>query len=175
MVRADDIQARKTPRREVRSTAIASPVPITETNRGDVMGQIRQLFSDGQNRDRVTAIRDIAAILGYQRLGTNIREILENDLRTAVRRGIVVNTNGQYTLDGRNISDYPIDHLVKMLLASIDNSWLTRAEATNATARWLGYRRTGAAISAALKSTINAAIRRGLLKRDGPDRIRRVR
>ena len=54
-------------------------------------------------------------------------------------------------------------------------AWQTRDEATTTTARRLGFRRTGSKIVAAFKSAINAAIRRGLVERDGPDMIRRAR
>ena len=48
--------------------------------------------------------------------------------------------------------------------------------AVSAAARHLGYRRrTGRKIAAAFKSAINAAIRRGLIERDGPEQIRRAR
>ena len=44
--------------------------------------------------------------------------------------------------------------------------------AVRAAARHLGFRRVGRNIQAAFKSAINAAIRRGLLERDGPHYIR---
>ena len=44
-----------------------------------------------------------------------------------------------------------------------------------AAARHLGFRRTGKRIKSAFKSAINAAIRLGLLERDGPHYIRKAR
>jgi hypothetical protein len=45
--------------------------------------------------------------------------------------------------------------------------------ATVAAARHLGYRRTGANFRAAVKSAINAAIRRRLVERDGAEMVRK--
>jgi hypothetical protein len=75
----------------------------------------------------------------------------------------------------RSIEQYTPDHLIDMLLAAMGGTWWTRDEAITAAARHLGFRRTGEKIRKAFKSAINAAIRRGLLERDGPDNIRRAR
>jgi len=75
----------------------------------------------------------------------------------------------------RSIEQYTLDHLVDMLLAAMGGTWWTRDETITAAARHLGFRRTGEKIRQAFKSAINAAIRRGLLERDGPDNIRRAR
>jgi hypothetical protein len=110
----------------------------------------------------------------YQCLGSNIRANLSEDLRAAVRRGILDNAGGRYSLLCRSIEEYTLDHLVKVLLAAIGSSWWSRDEAIVQGARHLGFRRTGRHIRAAFKSAINAAIRRGLLERDGAVWIRRA-
>jgi hypothetical protein len=111
----------------------------------------------------------------YQRAGRRIREILSRDIQTAVRRGILDNTGGDLSLLCRSIEQYTADHLVDVLLAAMGAPWWLRDEAISAAARHLGFRRTGEKIRKAFKSAINAAIRRGLLERDGPDFIRRAR
>ena len=108
-------------------------------------------------------------------MGFHIREVLDDHLRTAVRRGIVAGDRGLLEFDCRAIDDYSRDLLVEYLLAAMGASWWERADAMTATARHLGFRRTGKNIVAALKSAINAALRRGLLERDGPNYIRKVR
>jgi len=149
-------------------------VPIGQTDRNDVLATIRELFASGGPRNREAAIRDVANALGYRRLGPRIREVLGNDVQTAVRRGILERSGGEYSLLCRGIGQYTLDHLVAMLAAAMGGVWQTRAEATTAAARHLGYRRTGHKIAAAFKSAINAAIRRGLIERDGPNMIRRI-
>jgi hypothetical protein len=137
------------------------------------MAVIREVFSDGSARDRDDAIREISQALGYGRVGSNIRDALDDDLRTAVRRGILQNDRNGLSLLCRNIGEYERDHLVKMLIAAMGTGWWDRPDAIRATARHLGYRRTGSEIRAAMKSAINGAIRRGLIEADGP-RIRKA-
>ena len=151
------------------------PPPIDQTDRNAVLATIREVFAVGGPRGREDAIREVAAALGYQRTGHRIREILSREIQTAVRRGILDNTSGQLSLLCRSIEQYTADHLVEMLLAAMGGTWRTRDEAITAAARHLGFRRTGEKIRTAFKSAINAAIRRGLLERDGPDSIRRAR
>jgi len=59
-----------------------------------------------------------------------------------------------------------MDHLVNMLLTAMGSACSTRDEAIVAAAQHLGFPRTGENIQSAFKSTINAAIRRGLLERE---------
>ena len=131
------------------------------------MAAIRELFSDGKNRTREDAIAELTRTLGYQRAGSRIQEVLDNDLRTAVRRGILESrSGGKLRLLVRNIDEYSRDHLVEMLLSDL-RGWWDRDDLITATARYLGYRRTGSIIRNTLKSIINGAIRRGLLEYDG--------
>lgn len=136
---------------------------------------VREVFATGGARDRELAIRDVALALGYHRLGARIAEVVGNDVRTAVRRGILGQSAGEYSLLCRSIDEYTRDHLVAMLVSAMGNGWQTRTVAITAAARHLGYRRTGRKIATAFKSAINAAIRRGLIERDGPEQIRRAR
>ncbi|RIK81902.1 MAG: hypothetical protein DCC68_07555 [Planctomycetota bacterium] len=150
-------------------------MPIDQIDRNEVLAKIRDIFGAGEPRDRDQAIRDLAAALGYDRIGPRIREILGNDLQTAVRRGILENERGQYSLLCRTIDEYTLDHLVAMLVAAMGPSWQTRDDAIVVAARYMGYRRTGVRIQNAFKSAINAAIRRGIIERDGAAKIRRIR
>lgn len=170
---ADAASGNDKPRRE--KTVAAGPTPIDDTDRDEVLATIRQVFADGARRDRTTAIRDVAHALGYHRTGARIQDVLDTDLLTAVRRGILENERGELRLLCRSADDYTLDHRVEMLLAAMGGSWQTRDEAITAAARHLGFRRTGPAIRAALKSAINAGLRRGRLERDGADLIRKMR
>lgn len=151
----------------------AAPPPISEREPFEIMAAIRQVFDDGIERDRDAAIRDVARALGYERIGDRIRESLDGDIRAAVRRGILQNANGCLSILCRTIDGYTRDHLVEMLLSDMGGRWWYRDEIIRATARYLGFRRTGPTITKALKSAINGAIRRGLLESEGP-RVRRV-
>src|SRR5439155_3327188 len=107
--------------------------------------------------------------LGYRRVGAHIEEVLDNDIRTAVRRGILDNQLGDgLSLASRTIDGYAREHLSEMLLAGMGTAWWEREELIRQSARWLGFQRTGTAITEAFKSVINSAIRREVLESDGP-------
>ena len=136
--------------------------------------QIRQLFSDGKARDRDVALDHVARVLGYKRLGLRVRDVLNTDLLTAVRRGIVMNHGDGLILYNARIVDYKREALKKLFLASLGGSiWTEREDAIRKFARWLGFRRTGPAINESARSIINGLLRENRLESDG-DRIRRV-
>lgn len=134
---------------------------------------IRQVFSAGGSREREAAMREVALTLGFQRLGSRIREILNTDFLTAVRRGILVNENGVLSLGAKDLRDYDRNSMKSDFLGAIGRAWIERDEATRLFARWLGYARTGPIIEDTARSLINGLIREGRLEKDG-DRIRRV-
>jgi len=149
------------------------PTPINQTDRSEVLCVIRQVFNSGGARDRETAMRDVAQALGFQRLGSHVREVLDTDLLTAVRRGILVNDNGLLSLGASDVRDYERGSMKPDFLSAIGRAWIERQEAIRLFARWLGYARTGPVIEDTARSLINGLIREGRLEKDG-DRIRRV-
>lgn len=136
------------------------------------MASVRSVFSSGGPRDRATAIYDINKHLGFQRTGSKIRKALDTALLASVRRGVIRNDGQLLHPDCRAIEDYSRDYLIQYLLADMGRTWWDQDYVIRATAYYLGFRRTGPAIHAALKATIATAIRRGLLERDG-DKIRK--
>jgi hypothetical protein len=93
---------------------------------------------------------------------------------SSARRAILYRHRSEYQLGCRTIEDCSCDELVKYLCAAGGRTWHTRNEAITATARHLGFRRTGRRIKETLKSAINAAIRRKSIERDGPQLIRKA-
>jgi len=132
------------------------------------------VFGDGCERDRDTALRDIACALGYQRLGTRIRQGLSADFMAAVRRGIVVNESGNYRLGFRSFADCPRDALKDAFESAIGRAWTGREEAVRAFARWAGFGRVGDVIDQTARSLINGLIREGRVETNGPELIRRT-
>jgi hypothetical protein len=118
-------------------------------------------------------LRHVAQALGYQRLGSNVREILNTDFLTAVRRGILVNESGILSLGAGDLRDYGRDSLKRDFLSAIGRTWTEREDATRLFARWLGYARTGPIIEDTARSLINGLIREGRLEAES-GRIRRV-
>jgi hypothetical protein len=151
----------------------SAPVPIDQTDREEVLAKIREVFGKGGTRDRETALREVAEALGYGRLGANIRETLETDLLTAVRRGILENEGGELSLCCRSIEEYERDFLKDQFAASMGRGWIEREEAARGFARWMGFRRTGEAITEVAQSLINGLLRDGRIEKDGPNVRRR--
>jgi hypothetical protein len=144
-----------------------------ELDRQDLICSIRQLFGDGQERKRETAIDSLARELGYQRTGTRMHEELDNALRTSVRRGILASEPGTVRLFARTIEQYDRDFLKEQFLASLlGRQWIEREDAVRAFGRWMGFRRTGPAIEDTARSLINGLLRESRLESDG-SQIRR--
>lgn len=128
---------------------------------------IRKVFAESGALDAETAVRAIARQLGFARTGPRIDETVRNNLAVAVRRRILTNEGGVYTLFGRDIGDYARNELIDALLGAMGRGWTEREDAIRAATRWLGFQRTGRAIQDAFKSAINGAIRRGRLEKQG--------
>jgi hypothetical protein len=158
-----------TPSQEAPLAGDASKIDIEDTDRSDVMCRIRQLFGEGGARDRETALKQLSLSLGYQRLGTKVREILERDLLTAVRRGILINNGGHLQLATGGLDAVDRDELKDGFLAAIGRSWIDREEAVRCFARFLGYARTGPVLEDTARSLMNGLIRDGRLESDGPN------
>jgi hypothetical protein len=152
--------------------AVADGLLDLEPN--ELMCRIRTLFLAGGARSREAAIRELAESLGHKRLGTRIRKAADNALRTAVRRGILDNENGELTSAQTSINDYYRDFLKEQFLASLEGyDWQDRDESIQRFARWMGFRRTGSSIRNMAKSLINGLLREERLVTDGPN-IRRM-
>jgi hypothetical protein len=145
-----------------------------ELDREDLICRIRQLFVEGGERERESAIDDMARELGYQHTGVRIHDKLDNALRTAVRRGILSNEQGVLRLFVRTIEQYDREFLKEQFLASLSGrQWVERDDAIRDFARWMGFKRTGAAIDDTARSLINGLLREERLARS-ESRIRRI-
>lgn len=121
---------------------------------------VRQLFSDGNARLRDEAIQALAVAAGFGRVDAIISGEIDGVLGTAVRRGILENASGRLTLLERDIEAYDRNFLKAQFLASLGSrAWTERDDAIRAFARWMGYRRTGAAIDEVGRSLINGLLR----------------
>jgi hypothetical protein len=145
-----------------------------EVDPDDLPCQTRALFSDGVSRERETAIRQLRERLGFSRTGHVLREMLDNAIRTAVRRGILTSEGGELALGMASVADFDREFLKEQFLASLGGRvWRDRGEATKGLARWLGFRRTGPVIEDAVRSVVNGLIREGRLEAR-KDEIRRA-
>jgi hypothetical protein len=105
-----------------------SPPPVDQIDREKAIAILREGFSAGDLRSRDEAIHELAAALGYRRVGSQIRDVLNDFVRTAVRRGILKNTRQGLCILCRNITDYDRDFLVEQLTAGMGSKWWTRED-----------------------------------------------
>jgi hypothetical protein len=169
MLEADD------PKPERRNHAPhADPLGTIEIDRTDLICRIRRVFGTAGLRKREDAIRELAMDLGAQRVGSRIREELENGIRTAVRRGILEAHGTELRLGARTIEEYDRGFLKEQFLASLQGRvWTEREDSLVQFARWMGYGRTGAAIEDKVRSLIHGLLKEGRLEAN-ETRIRRV-
>jgi len=150
------------------------PVRIDETEQNDVLCTIRQMFSEGLELSRELAFKKIAKELGYDRVGSRIEEILDSDIRTAVKRGILENERGTLKILCKTIEGYEREFLKDQFLASIGRPWVEREEAVRAFTRFMGFRRAGEKIQDTVRSLINGLLREDRLESDGQMIRRRI-
>jgi hypothetical protein len=143
------------------------PVRINETEQNEVLCTIRQMFSEGLELSRELAFKKIAKELGYDRVGSKIEEILDSDIRTAVKRGILENERGTLKMLCKTIEGYEREFLKDQFLASIGRPWVEREEAVRAFTRFMGFRRAGEKIQDTVRSLINGLLREDRLESDG--------
>lgn len=117
------------PKAKPDAPAVPRPIPLDQSDRYEMMAIIRDVFSTTGAEEiftRDVAKREIARALGYERVGARINEVLDNDIRTAVRRGILENSGGGLRLLGRSIHQYTRDHLIDMCLSDLPSGWCER-------------------------------------------------
>lgn len=151
-----------------------STPPTADFDYETLLFELRPTITEHGALEREELIKAIATRLGYQRTGKAIRENIESAINAGVRRGIIVNEGGYYTIATRTIEEYDRDTLTRALLAVLHITWHNQDEAIRETTRYLGFRRTGSVIQETFVSIIRGAIRKGVLERDGGD-IRRRR
>jgi hypothetical protein len=158
-------------------TELGSPSSSGDTasdvDREDLICNIRQMFRGAEVRSRDDVISELETLAGGQRLDDQVREELDNGIRTAVRRGILENRGDGLALFTRNIGDYERGFLKDQFVAAMQgNAWAERNDSIRRFSRWLGFRRTGPSIDDAARSVINGLIRDGRLESNG-SQIRR--
>ncbi|NUM53145.1 MAG: N-6 DNA methylase [Candidatus Hydrogenedentes bacterium] len=147
--------------------------PISEVPREEVLCAVRKILTAESPLDRDDLLKRLAEEFGYQRLGPKARDLLEDDLKTAVRRGIAKRNSNEYSLIARGINGYNRNWLKDCFVSATGRTWISREDAIRQFARHLGFARTGSAIEDMARSLIKGLLREGRLESDGPN-IRRV-
>jgi hypothetical protein len=167
-----DLEAQRYEAIDISEPAATSPDP-DEVTWEDLICRIRQMFVDGEERQRNAVIDALSRKLGYLDAASHIHKAVDDALRMAVGRKILANEGGALRLYARNIEQYERNLLKEQFLASLSGrAWIERDDAIRTFARWMGFRRTGRSIDDAARSLINGLVREKRLERDG-SRIRR--
>ena len=133
------------------------------------MAAFRQSLRGQSLATREDLLKAVSIRLGFQRLGSTIRDTLKGHLRAAIRRNIVGTDGPEYVYAATStMADYSRDELIDFLTSVIrKGTTITREEAIHAVAAHLGFSRVTKHVRGPLKSAINGAIRRGVLGYDG--------
>ena len=146
----------------------STSIEIDDVDDQEILFQIRAVFDACRAMQREVAVKQLSLALGYERVGQRVKERLDNSIRTAVRRGVLLNDAGQLSVNCRSISDYSKEELKTQFLASLPQStWKEREDSIRDLARWLGFRRAGPTIDERVRSIINGLIREDRLESSG--------
>ena len=142
---------------------------IDDYDMDEVMAAFRQALRGRGAMAREDLLKDVSERLGFQRLGTRVRESLKGHLRAAIRRGIVASDGADDVRAATTtMADYSRDDLVGFIMSvTRKGTAYTYEEVIQAVASHVGFRRVTDGVREPIKSAINAAIRRGILGHQG--------
>ncbi len=150
------------------TTPAARPPSVDDLSTEEVLAAFRQASRGRGQMTRDELIRQVASRLGYQRLGSAIRQRLKGHLRAAIRRRIVGADGDTVWPETPRLDDYTRDELVDAIRSVTRKGCnYEREELIQMVARHLGFARLREQMRAPINSAINAAIRRGIIEYKG--------
>lgn len=109
-------------------------------------------------------LREVAGLLGYQRLGSRIEKTLKGHMRAANRRGIIEADGDSVRALNATMSDYTREELRDTLISVMRKGTnYEREDVICAVAHHLGFSRVTDAVRDPIKSAINSGVRQGIL------------
>jgi Type I restriction modification DNA specificity domain len=143
-------------------------IPVDELDVDQVMAEFRQQARRLGTTTRGELLKAVSQELGYKRLGHSIEEVLKGHLRAAIRRKIIAADGELVCLHTPSMETYERDELVDAFHSVMrKNVSYEREDVIRALANHLGFRRISDTVREPIKSAINAAIRRGVLRYQG--------
>ena len=121
-------------------------------------------------------LRAVAQRLGYERLGSRVKEVLRGLLRAALLRRIAERQeDGSLSSGPRTLDAYSRDELIEVIPSVLrKGQGLDRDDLMRAILQHLAFQRLTEPAQEALKSALNGAIRRGVIEVSGPNLVRRI-
>ncbi|MCA9028879.1 MAG: hypothetical protein KDA86_26990 [Planctomycetaceae bacterium] len=118
--------------------------------------------------ERTEMLREVAGLLGYQRLGSRIKESLKGHMRAAIRRRVIEADGDSVRTLTATMNDYTREELRDTLISVMrKGTTYEREDVIYAVAHHLGFSRVTDAVREPIKSAINSAIRQGVLGYEG--------
>ncbi|MCR9211259.1 MAG: hypothetical protein NXI28_23770 [bacterium] len=115
-------------------------------------------------------MKQVADVLGYKRLGSNIKKTLKGHMRAAIRRQIIEADGDEVRALTGSITDYERDELRDVLSSVMRKGTVyDLQEVITAATHYLGFRRVTQSVRKAFKSAITSAIRQDILDYDGQE------
>lgn len=153
--------------------AAEPPTPVGDLDRNELMALLREVLTTHGPCDRTTAIQQTAYALNYQRAGSAVATEIDNAIRAAVRRCVLLNEGSELRVNRASIAEMEEDDrefMKEQFLAAISQEgrvWIEREDAARLYAQWFGFRRTGSQIQDRVKSLINGLLRTQRLEASG--------
>ncbi|MBP6720471.1 MAG: hypothetical protein KA173_16530, partial [Rhodoferax sp.] len=115
---------------------------------------------------RADLIHHTSRELGFARTSPRLKIVVDNAIRTAVRRGVAENAAGNLSLLARHMDDFDRDHLKAQLLTALraEGGTCQQTDAPKLLARALGFARTGSSINTTVESLVRSLVRAGRLE-----------
>lgn len=165
----------------VRKSAPASRSPATRPKADDldantVLRAFRQALAAQVRWDSDdNLLRVVAQRLGYERLGSSVKETLRGYLRDALLRRIVERQDdGTLGMGPRTLDAYTRDELIGVIPSVLRKGQaVDRDELMKAILHHLAFQRLTDPAHEALRSALNGAVRRGVLQAEGQGVVRR--
>jgi hypothetical protein len=132
------------------------------------MAAFRQAARNRGWMERTEMLRKVAGLLGYQRLGSRIKETLKGHMRAAIRRGIIEADGDSVRTLTATMNDYTREELRDTLVSVMrKGTTYEREDVIYTIAHHLGFSRVTDAVRDPIKSAINSGIRQGILNYAG--------
>jgi hypothetical protein len=145
------------------------PTPVEELEQKVILSAFRRVARGKGWLDRLDLLREVAGVLGFQRLGSKTEEALRNSLRVAVRRG-VVETDGPDQVRGNPLplDELAIEHLEAFFKSALQKGLRTHRDLMPAAMQeYFGFSRLTDSLAEQAKRSITRCLRAGVISGQG--------
>lgn len=163
---SDRPKSRATPAKAAGGTSSSTAPQVADLTDAQTMCAIRAVLTQHGALSRADLIHHTSRELGFARTSPRLKIVVDNAIRTAVRRGVAENAAGNLSLLARHMDDFDRDHLKAQLLTALraEGGTCQQTDAPKLLARALGFARTGSSINTTVESLVRSLVRAGRLE-----------